>query len=812
MNKENAGKKPVQPNHRLRQARTNKGFSQQEVADSLGIFNTRSIRRWEDGTSFPRSYYRRKLAELFGQSLEELGLISSSELVSTQSEEKSFPDNPARTLINVDVSESSGNIPPWFTSFIGRTAEIARIRALLTMPEIRLVTILGSGGVGKTRLAVEVARVSQIDFPDGICQISLAAIRDPVLVLPTIAKELQLQDEGKGALIKNLQGFFEKRRFLLILDNFEHILAAGPLIEELLGACSGLKVLVTSQIVLHLQAEHEFTLDPFPLPGQDVPPDNLPNYYAIQLFIQRTQAHISTFEATPENLSLIGKICACLDGLPLAIELATTRVKLLGLPSLLQELSKQRLRILRSGIKTPLVRHQALIDTIQWNYNHLDEQEKWFFRHLALFTGGCSLIAARRLSQISPFQTIEVLDVLMSLIDKNMIRSTVRKGDIPFFSMLETIREYGISVLQQLDEWDTARQTHADYYLTLLAEAESSLKGIQQGLWLTYLDNERENLRSALTWLIERQETEQALSFCEVFGKYCGLRGYWSEELHWLETVLALSKTKPSTKLHGRILRRAGYIIYRLRDLERAFTFFEESAAISETFDDLSNLAGSFNGLAWVYYRQGHIAAARHNFQRSVDVARRSGDNWSLANALESLGRFMYAQGDIQAAILHVEESISLARTIEDRESLVRQLSAFIPIKIAQGLFEEAEALARESFSYALALENKPLIGMALTGMADTAFAQNSLDSAKDLYERLNRLASEMDDKPTIAHVKLKLSYIALKQKDLEQATILAQVCLAFFQSRGDKPNITLASHILEDIHQITLNQTERAQ
>jgi predicted ATPase len=795
-----------QRNHLLRNARKDKNLSQQELANILGLDNVRSLRRWELGQSFPQPLHQRKLVEFFGKSLAELGLLTRDSVDITPENIEPSSQDLKNTSTNMDVEINIGNIIPWFTSFVGRTEEIARLRELLARPEVRMVTLLGPGGIGKTRLAVELARASQDDFLDGISLISLSAIHDPALVPPTIAKELQIPEDNKVAFLETLQSFFKNRRFLLILDNFEYVLAASTFIEQLLSGCPDLKVLVTSQVVLHLQAEYEFALDPFPLPEQDAPSDTLLDYDAIQLFIQRARAKQASFQVTPENLSLISKICICLDGSPLAIEMAAALVKVFRLPSLLQTISQQRLPILKNSLKKVPIRHQTLFDTIKRSYNLLNEQEQWFFRYLAVFPGGCSWSAARKLGDISPFQGVDVLDILISLLDKNMIRPGIQEGDLPFFSMLETIREYGVHTLQELGEWETARHTQSRYYLALLEEAENNLKGVQQGEWLMRLDNEKVNLCAALTWLIECRETEKALSFCEVFGKYCGLRGYWSEELYWLETVLALSKTEISTKLYGRVLRRVGYIIYRFRDLVRAGTFFEESAAISGTFNDLSNMAGAFSGLAWVYYRQGNISAAKQFFQKSVDTARKSEDKWSLANALESLSKFTYAQGDLNEAEIYAKESIILARMTEDRESLVRQISALIPIKIAQKQFEEAEALAQEIFAFTVALGNKPLTCIALTCLVDTALTRNKLEDATNLCESCIRLAHELNDKSTIAYMKLKLSQIALQQTKVEQAVIFALESQRLFQALGDKPNDALASHYLADINQHILS------
>ena len=808
MTRDNKERKAGRPNSRLREARDRMGLSHQDVAKAIDLPDPHTVGRWERGISFPRAHYRLKLSELFGQSLEELGLIP-------QDQEDEAPPQSVLTTSEQTPEEAHPykyTIKPSFTSFIGREISITRVCKLLARPDIRLVTILGAGGVGKTRLASEVAEASHEQFADNICMVSLASLREAALVLPTIARELHVRENDSRMLLENLQLFFRKKAaFLLILDNFEHILNAANVIEQLLASCPYLKVLVTSRAVLYISGEHEFTLDPLSLPAPEASSDDLLNSPSVQLFIQRAQARLDTFQATAENLPLLGKICAALDGLPLAIELAAARVKLFPLPTLLEEISEDRLHLHnpKGEASAMPLRQRTLADTIQWSYDLLDEREQWLFRSIAIFPGGCTLSAARRVWGTSSFQDIDALSILMSLLDKNMLRPIAQEKGQPLFLMLETIRDYGLNLLRQQGELEAAREMLTRYCLELLTRAEGFLKGPQQGTWLTTLDQERQNLSSALAWLIESKQSERALLFCEVFGKFCGLRGYWSEEAHWLKATLELPQAAPATQSRGKVLRRAAHLAYRMRDLSTARKLFEESSAISKELGDTMNLAGALSGLAWVYYREQNMSSVPQLLEQSVAAARASGNDWALANALESLGRFLFLQGNVLEASQHMEESIALARGIEDGENLSRLLHTSISIEIARQNFSHAAELARESFTAASVLGNKPLIALALDGLAAAATAQEDFQAATQLYQQRIQLAHELHDLPAIALMKLKLSEIALQQADLTEAETLAQESLRFFQASGDRPNIILATRILEKISQQRAEHTK---
>ncbi|MBO0789776.1 MAG: tetratricopeptide repeat protein, partial [Ktedonobacteraceae bacterium] len=593
-----------------------------------------------------------------------------------------------------------------------------------------------------------------------------------------------------------------QKHFLLILDNFEQLAADPPsLIVDLLAFCPDLKVVVTSRIVLHLPGEHEFPVLPLKLPElEHLPePDALTQFASIALFVQRAQAALPDFTVTPENAHTIAAICVRLDGLPLAIELAAARVKLLPPRALLQRLEKPW-HLLTTAQPMADDRQQTLYNTIQWSYDLLNEQEQDLFQRLAVFAGGCTLETAEAFLENDQKQTIDILSLFGSLLDKSLIRRVAHDSEQPRFRMLETIREFGLDRLRTQGTLERYQSDHALYYLALLEEAEPHLKGEQQAYWLTCLEQELENLQAALRYAVLSRQTALSLRFCEIFGKFCGLRGYWNEEMRWLNAVLALSETPDSLAMRARILRRAGHLAYRLRDLTMARALQEESVALSREVGDTQNLAGALSGLGWTLYRQKDAAATAGLLQESVAAARESGDQWAIANTLESLGRFMYYQGQVDEAHQLLEESIVIARTLGDRESLARILTTAVSIAISQHRIEQASALAQEAFRLARELGAKPLIALVLDCRANIAMFQGEYQQAASLLDARVSLAQELHDQPTIAVKRLQLATIALVQEDLARATILVQESLTFFRNGKDHPNVASALHIFGNI------------
>ena len=436
----------------------------------------------------------------------------------------------------------SADFPPHLpiqpTPFIGREKEVDAVHHLFLREDVRLVTLTGPGGVGKTRMALHVAEQLRAHFADGVWFVSLAPISDPDLVIPTIAQTLGLWEAGERSLLEQLQVFLRERQVLLLLDNFEQVVRAAMHVANLLTICSYLKVLVTSREVLHVRAEREFPVPTLSLPDPKRLPDlvALSQYEAVALFIQRAQAARPEFQVTNANAPAVAEICARLDGLPLAIELAATRIKLLPLQALLTRLG-QRLQLLTSSARDVPAHQQTLRNTIQWSYDLLDAQEQQLFCRLSVFVSGCTLEAVEAISAALGNATLPVLDGVVSLIDKNLLQQTAQEGEEIRLLMLETIREYGWEALAERQEREAIQAAHAAYYLALAEEAERALGGPQQLLWLERLEREYDNLHAALHWLrlqgsrVEGggEAAEQALRLEIALSWFWIMRGYQND-------------------------------------------------------------------------------------------------------------------------------------------------------------------------------------------------------------------------------------------------------------------------------------------
>jgi predicted ATPase len=401
-------------------------------------------------------------------------------------------------------------LPVQLTPLIGREQEAASAAALLCRPEIRLLTMCGAAGIGKTRLAIQVATDLLEDFADGVAFVSLAPIRDPNLVLLTIAQTLGLNEPENEPEASRLSAFLQDKHLLLVLDNFEQVMGAAPSLLDLLAASPHLKLLVTSREVLHLRAEQQFAVPPLALPDLTDLPDSesVGQYPAVKLFLQRAQAVKHDFQITPANAALIAEICTRLDGLPLALELAAPRVKLLSPPALLARLDR-RFEVLTGGAYDLPERQRALRATIEWSYDLLSARERRLLRRLAVFIGGCTLSAVEELYHAIDGPEASIFDAVTSLMDKSFVQQREEGNSEPRLVMLETVREYAWEALSDDTEMEAVRQAHAMYYLALAEEAAPYLYGTEQDRWLKRLEREQGNLRAAQQWLVEEQSSER---------------------------------------------------------------------------------------------------------------------------------------------------------------------------------------------------------------------------------------------------------------------------------------------------------------
>ncbi len=434
------------------------------------------------------------------------------------------------------------NLPAQPSALLGRESEVAATRALLEQEGARIVTLTGPGGTGKTRLGLQVGAELVEAFTDGVWFVPLAAIADPALVIPAIAQPLGVREIPGEPLLTTLQEYLRNKHALLLLDNFEHLTAAAAAVSALLAACPGVQVLVTSREPLRITGERELPVSPLALPdprqARGLSPGALLDYSAIRLFVERAQAVKPDFTLTEATAADVIAICRRLDGLPLAIELAAARVRILPPSQLLNRLDT-RLKVLTGGNRDLPARQQTLRAAIEWSHELLDPGEQALFAHLAVFSGGCTFEAAEAVCGAAGALQLDVLDGLDSLTQKSLLRPEDGADGETRFTMLETIREYGLERLDATGHAETVRRAHADYFVTLAEAAEPQLTGADQVDWLNRLGAEHDNFRSAMGWLEQGSEIETRLRIAAALWRFWWMRGHLAEGRGWLERALA---------------------------------------------------------------------------------------------------------------------------------------------------------------------------------------------------------------------------------------------------------------------------------
>ena len=525
----------------------------------------------------------RRLKDLFRP--ERVFQISAPDLASE------FP--PLRTL-----ESHSNNLPLQPTPLVGREREVLEVCGRLRQEEVRLLTLTGPGGTGKTRLALQAAADLLEDFEDGVFFVALATVTDPDLFLKEIAGVLGLQESGDVPLEEILKEYLGRRELLLVLDNFEQILSDAPLVGELLSATPRLKVLVTSRIPLGIYGEHEYAVPPLTVPDPRRLPDigALSQYEAVRLFIERAGAAKAGFEITSENAPAIAEICARLDGLPLAIELAAARIKLLPPKAILTRLAN-RLKLLTGGAKDLPARQRTLRGAIEWSHDLLDEGERTLFARLAVFSGGRTLEAIEAVCDAEGDLPIDAFDGVSSLLDKSLLTRHEGPQEEPRFVMLETIHEYAREKLEVSGEAEETRRLHAEYFLAYAEEAEPELVGAEQIEWMDRLEAEHDNLRVALSWSVEAGEVESVLRMAGSLSLFWSVRGYSSEGRGWCEEALARDAAHESP-MRAKVLLGLGIMAWRQSDYdERGAESRGEPCTLSgigrwEGRGDLTTLSG----------------------------------------------------------------------------------------------------------------------------------------------------------------------------------------------------------------------------
>jgi predicted ATPase/DNA-binding CsgD family transcriptional regulator/transcriptional regulator with XRE-family HTH domain len=670
--------------------------------------------------------------------------------------------------------EHERNTPVRLKPLVGREKELERLSELLQSKQIRLVTLLGPGGIGKTHLGMKITMELRKRFADGICVVSLSSIKDHMLVVPAIAKELRIREIGDSTLIEQVKVALRNRQMLLLLDNFEQVQESASRLAELLENCPHLKLLVTSRVRLHIQGEYEFFVPPLALPDltKSAANDVLAQNAAVTLFIQRAQDAKPEFRINTVNVRTIAEICIRLDGLPLAIELAAARMKSFSSQALLARLEEHLLDVVISRDQDVSDRQRTLRSTIAWSYELLDTTEQQLFQRLAAFTGSWSLEAVEAMYHTLGEETIHVWNRIESLLDKSLLRSAEQEGE-GRLRLLETIREYGLEHLEASGEAEAVLQAHAKYYLNLVEEAEPQLKSVNQVMWLARLDQEQGNLRAALRWFSGRGESEFANRLCGELWWFWRLRGYWSEGRRWLEAALKLPQTGEPTLARARALLAAGDLAYYQDGNLIARSFLEESVSLCRTLVAERDLAIALGTLGVLLHMQDDRATADPLLEESEKLSRRLGSNWELSYLLRKLAEHAAQAGELGQASLYAQESFVLAKKLGDKSLIATVLSTLGNIAARENDLTQAIAYNQECLALARGLSDKLLIALALNNLGFfTALRGDAQLTTYTQAQEALTLMRELGDNMYITRTLQTVGYVATHQDTPGQAKI----------------------------------------
>ncbi|MGI8811112.1 MAG: protein kinase domain-containing protein [Pyrinomonadaceae bacterium] len=634
---------------------------------------------------------------------------------------------------------------------IGREKEIAEITNLLRQDNVRLLTMTGIGGTGKTRLAQTVAQRMLPEFTDGVFFVNLAAITDPKLVASTIAQTLGVKEAGGEPILEVLKNHLGAKSVLLVVDNFEQVITAAADISDLLSAGENLKILITSRELLHLKAETGYAVPPLAVPSKEtrISFAELANYEAVRFFVERARVAQTDFVLTDENADAVAEICRRLDGLPLAIELAAARVKLFSPAAILTRLSDS-LKLLTGGAQDLPERRQTMRGAIAWSYDLLNDGERKLLNRLAVFAGGFTLDAAETIALNSSVQSsdsgIDIFDGVSSLLDKSLILRRDQTDGEPRFRMLVVVREFALEKLAENDEADEIKRLHANFYNAFSEKAKLELNGVKAAEWYEKLEQEHDNIRAALRWALDI-EPQTALRFTLSNYSFWARHGYLAEGCQWMTEALEKSGKDADPKLRAEVYRKVAYLFQRHGDIEAAELFGEEGLRLSRQIGDKEMISFSLGVLCVIKNVVGDFKSARTLAEESLAIAREINNKMQIGNMLNSLGEIARGEEDYQAARKYYEDAL----VINEQQS--------------------------NNYSH-----------YYIANLACIAYLLGDYQASRSYSLEVLKLNEELGDKINVAEAIDALAAVAVKDEKLEKAARLSGAAAAIYESIGHKP------------------------
>ncbi|MBC7899837.1 MAG: protein kinase [Saprospiraceae bacterium] len=644
------------------------------------------------------------------------------------------------------------NLSEYYSPIIGREVEIASIISFLRKAEIRLLTMTGIGGTGKTRLAQAIAEEALLSFNDGVFFIEMADVTDPEFIASTIAQPLGVKDPGSLPLLGVLKDHLRDKEMLLVLDNFEQVVDAAPQISDLLSSTNRLKILVTSRSILHVTAETEFAVPPLSTPenAEKLSFEELSRSEAVRLFVERAKTAKANFQLSEENASVVGEICNRLDGLPLAIELAAARVRILSPSSILARL-ENTLGLLTGGAQDLPKRQQTMRGAVDWSYDLLTEHEKALFRRLSVFAGGLRLDAAEAVVAgagsaveikivpltIGELLATDVLDGITSLIDKSLLVQKEQIDGDSRFRMLEVVRDYALESLESADESDAVRRRHAEHFVAFGEQAEPFVQAAQSAKWLDRLEEEHDNLRAAMRWSLEN-EPAMAVRLAVALRNFWLLHSHLTEGYAWLKAALEKCG-EPPADLRFKFMNGLGLAARFQGDYETARKAYADGLAAGMEAGDKQGIALSSRGLGLVAMQQGDVQASKQYFESGLKISRELEDKFGIAISLSFLGDLARTELDSGAARPLFEESLTLFRELDNKSAVSDTLNNLGAAAFGEGDHQAAADHFSEAINTAKALGNKITISCSIDGFAALAAERGDL-------KRSARLAAAADN------------------------------------------------------------------